>query len=81
MRIGWLWLALATAWSVNLLLLVWLVRFRLEVWANRRVIASLEAVAHRPKQKDAANRTIAVGWMLVLVVVGYFLLVVIELWS
>ena len=46
MEIGWLWVALGLAWMVNLLLFVLLLRLRMEVWANRRVIAALEAMAH-----------------------------------
>jgi hypothetical protein len=80
MEIGWLWFALACAWLVNLLLLRWALRLRLEVWANRRVIAALEAAAHNSAQKSKQNRTLAVSLMLFLVVLGQLLMILKEFW-
>jgi hypothetical protein len=73
MEIGWstwyaLWLALGLAWFVNLVLLVWSLRLRMEVWANRRVIAALEAAAQHSAEKGYSNRTN--GVMLAFFVIG-----------
>jgi len=42
---------------VNLLLFVLLLRLCMEVWANRRVIAALEEMAHHPEAKGGSKRT------------------------
>jgi hypothetical protein len=73
MEIGWstlyaLWLALGLAWLVNLVLLVWSLRLRMEVWANRRVIAALEAATQHSAGKGHSNRTN--GVMLAFFVIG-----------
>lgn len=52
--------------------LVWLMWGRLEVWANRRVIAVLGAMTHQPEQNERVDRTNVAGFILMLVVVGYF---------
>lgn len=84
MEIGWRWsmleLALVLTWLINLLLLVWSLRLRLEVWANRRVIASLEAVAHHSQQKGRANRTKGVSLAFLMVALLQLLLLLRELW-
>ena len=66
MAIGWMWLVLGLAWLVNLLLFLWTLRLRLEVWANRRVIAALEAAAHVSEQKGYSNRTNGVSFVFLL---------------
>jgi hypothetical protein len=66
---------------VNLLLLVWLLRLRMEVWANRRVIAALEAVAHQSDPKVRPNRPGGVGLLFLFMGLMQVLLVVRELWS
>ena len=80
MAIGWLWLALGLALIANLLLLLWSLRLRMEVWANRRVIASLEAVAHHSQQKGRANRTKGVSLAFLMVALLQLLLLLRELW-
>ena len=80
MEIGWLWLALVVAWIVNLLLFGWSLRLRMEVWANRRVIAALEAAAHQSDQKGESKRTNGVGLAFLLVVVGQILFLLRESW-
>ena len=57
MEIGWMWVAFGLAWMVNLLLFVLLFRSRMEVWANRRVIAALEEIVHHPGQIGGSKRT------------------------
>jgi hypothetical protein len=66
---------------VNLMLLLWALRLRIEVWANRRVIAVLEATAHQPQQKEKPKRTFAAGFVLILVLLGQLLLILRELGS
>lgn len=80
MEIGWLWLALVVAWIVNLLLFGWSLRLRMEVWANRRVIAALEAAAHQSDRKGESKRTNDVSLAFLLVVVGQILLLMRESW-
>lgn len=81
MDIGLLWLALGCAWIVNLLLLLWSLRLRIEVWANRRVIAALEVAAQRSEQKVKPNRTVAVSLLLLLILAGQLLMLLQGLWS
>jgi len=64
---GWLWLALGLAWLVNIWLFMLSLRLRMEVWANRRVIASLEVTARHAEQKTRANRTNGVGLLFIIV--------------
>lgn len=80
MAIGWLWLALGLALIANLLLLLWSLRLRLEVWANRRVIAALEAAAYHSEQKGRSNRTNGVSLAFLLFLLGQMLLLLREAW-
>lgn len=81
MELGWvgnalLWGALGLAWVVNVLLLLLTLRLRVEVWANRRVIAALEAAVVPAEQKGRSSRTQGTGLVILLVAVGQFLLLV-----
>lgn len=69
MEFGWLWLALGLAWLVNICLFVWSLRLRMEVWANRRVIASLEVSVRHAEQKARPNRTNGVGLPFIMVLI------------
>jgi hypothetical protein len=81
MQLGWLWLLLIGAWLVNLVLLGWALRLRMEVWANRRVIAALEAAAIHPARKEQSNRTIGVGIGFVVVALAHFFLMLLSSWQ
>jgi hypothetical protein len=81
MEIGWLWVALGLTWILNILLLIWLVRPRLEVWANRRVIASLKEIAHQLGPRKGSKRTSGVVVGLLLLLVVQFLFLLRDLWS
>jgi hypothetical protein len=52
----------------------------MEVWDNRRVIAALEAAAQRSEQKVKSNRTPAVVFVLVLVLLELVVLLLQEIW-
>ena len=69
MELGWMWFTLGLAWLVNIGLFIWSLRLRMEVWANRRVIASLEMAARHTEQKGRSNRTNGIHLLVVLVVV------------
>ena len=76
MEIGWLWLALGLAWLVNICLFVWSLRLRMEVWANRRVIASLEMSARQAEQKTRPNRMNGVGLLFAMLLAMVLMVVV-----
>jgi hypothetical protein len=80
MGIGWLWLFCAITCLINLLLLVWSLRLQMEVWANRRVIAALEAALHHSDRKGPSNRTNGVSFVFVLVALVQLLLLWREFW-
>lgn len=80
MAIGWLWLALGLASFVNLLLLMWSLRLRMEVWANRRVIAALEAASSHSEQKGNSNQTKGVSLAFLLILVLQLVLLLREVW-
>lgn len=81
MQLGWLWLALIITWLANLALLGWALRLRMEVWANRRVIAALEAAAIQSARKEQSNRTIGVGFGIVLVALAQLFLTLLSIWQ
>lgn len=80
MAIGWLWLALGLAILAILLLLRWSLRLRLEVWANRRVIAALEAASHHSEQKGRPNQSNGVSFAFLLVMLLQLALLLREVW-
>lgn len=54
-------------------LTILLIRLRLELWANRRVIAALEQIGVRPEKKAKAQGQELVYWTLFLLVLWLIL--------
>jgi hypothetical protein len=57
---GWLLLAVMAAIVVIIWLSVLLIRLRLELWANRRVIAALEHMGVQPEKKSKSSGVVLV---------------------
>ncbi len=55
MQQGWLVLCILAAFVALIWLSATLVRLRLELWANRRVIAAFEQVGIRPEKKTKST--------------------------
>ena len=67
---SWLTLALLVVVAA---LLAYIVRLRLELWANRRVIAALELADVREPKKPRSSKSIVpalLAWTLLLVALG-----------
>ena len=65
---GWLLLAILAAVVVIIWLGVLLIRLRLELWANRRVIAALEQIGVQPEKKSKSSGVILVYGALFLLI-------------
>lgn len=68
MQQGWLLFVILTALVALIWLSVTLVRLRLELWANRRVIAALEQIGVRPEKKTSATGVFLLYWSLFVLV-------------
>lgn len=64
MQQGWLVLCILAAFVALIWLSATLVRLRLELWANRRVIAALEQVGLRPEKKAKSTGVFLLYWSL-----------------
>lgn len=65
---GWLFLAMLAGVVVIVWLCVLLIRLRLELWANRRVITTLEHLGVQPEKKSKSSGLILVYGSLFLLV-------------
>ncbi len=70
---GWLILAILGAVVAIIWLSVLLIRLRLELWANRRVIAALEHVGVQPEKKSKSSGIILVYGSLFLLILWVIL--------
>jgi hypothetical protein len=63
---SWLWLLLALSLGATSVLLMWHLRLRMEVWANRRVIAALEAAGRTSEPKGRSRLAEWLAWAVIL---------------
>ncbi|GEM_PF-4179732 len=56
-----------------ILLLIQFIRLRLELWANRRIIAALEQQGNRPAKPSGSRTPELLAWTLLLLILGQLL--------